>query len=90
MNLKADFKLLAYIMLFIDAILLIPTGMAAYYGETESLKAFIQTEVMILIFCLLIILFTRKVKILRNPHMGHRNGIRMPAALFHRNHDLVR
>ena len=51
-------------MLFIDAILLIPTGMAAYYGETESLKAFIQTEVMILIFCLLIILFTRKVKIL--------------------------
>ena len=64
MNLKADFKLLAYIMLFIDAILLIPTGMAAYYGETESLNAFIQTEVMILIFCLLIILFTRKVKIL--------------------------
>ena len=64
MNLKADFKLLAYIMLFIDAILLIPTGMALYYSETESLYAFILTEVLILIFSLLIILFTRKVKIL--------------------------
>ena len=55
MNIKADLKLLAYIMLFIDAILLIPTGMAAYFDEEESLRAFLETDVIILVFCLLIL-----------------------------------
>ncbi len=64
MNLRADFKLLSYIMLFIGGILLIPTVMALYMGETESLIAFVETEILILIFCLLILIFTRKVKIL--------------------------
>ena len=47
MNIKADLKLLAYIMLFIDAILLIPTGMAAYFDEAESLRAFLETDAII-------------------------------------------
>lgn len=64
MNLKADFKLLAYIMLFIGGILLIPTAMALYMNETESLMAFLKTETLILLFCLVILVFTRKVKIL--------------------------
>ena len=64
MNLKADLKLLSYIMLFIGLIILIPTGMAYYYGEYESLVAFFKTEGMILAFCLIILLFTRKVRIL--------------------------
>ena len=61
MNIKADLKLLAYIMLFIDVILLIPTGMAAYFDEAESLRAFLETYVIILVFCILILIFTRKV-----------------------------
>ena len=41
MNIKADLKLLAYIMLFIDGILLIPTGKAAYFDDAECVRAFL-------------------------------------------------
>lgn len=62
MNLKADFKLLAYIMLFIGAIMLIPTAMSFYMAEPDASKAFLETEALILAFCLIILLFTRKTK----------------------------
>ncbi len=64
MNIRSVAKLLAYITLFIGALILIPTLIAFTHGEMESFKAFLITEAGILAFSLLIILSTRHIKAL--------------------------
>ncbi len=63
MNLKSDFKLLAYLMIFIGGIMLIPLAMSFYFDESSASKAFIETELLIALFAGLTILITHKSKI---------------------------
>ena len=65
MNIASVFRFLAYIMLFVALILLVPAVMAVYYGEPESLRAFMMTMAIMLLFSLLCIFLTRKQKELR-------------------------
>ena len=60
MNIRSVFRFLAFIMLFIAAILLIPLVMAVYYGEVNALMAFAQTIVIMLVFSTFVIFLTRR------------------------------
>lgn len=55
-NFKSVLKLLAYIFILVAFFMLIPTGIAVYRGETESLKAFLITLGSMALVCLLILL----------------------------------
>ncbi len=65
MNPKSVLKLLSHISLFIGILILIPTCIAAAHGETEALKAFLFTELLITVFSGLILAATRKEKIVK-------------------------
>lgn len=62
MNLKSVIKLLAFITLFIGALMLIPTFIAIAHDEMESFYAFLISEAALMAFSLLAILLTRKEK----------------------------
>lgn len=62
MNLKQDFRLLAFIELFIGLFMCIPTALAAHYGETMAFHAFLIALVAIIVCSLLVLLLTHKPK----------------------------
>ena len=65
MNIASVFRFLAYIMLFVALILLVPVALAVYYDEPESLEAFLLTMAIMLAFSIFCIILTRKQKELR-------------------------
>ena len=65
LNIRSVFRFLAYIMLFIAAIMLVPTFMAVGYGERMAFQAFTATVCIMLLSSLAAIFLTRKEKELR-------------------------
>jgi len=60
MNIKQVFKVISVLLLIISFFMLIPAFIAIYYNETGILKSFLLTILLILLFSILILLFTRK------------------------------
>ena len=60
MNIKSTIKLLSYIIVFVAAIMLIPTAIAYHYDENNAAIAFLKTIALMLIFSLTGLLATRK------------------------------
>lgn len=60
MHLKKDIKLLAFIMLFIGFLMLVPLAVSIYFHETVAIKSFLITQLCIAIVSALALLFTRK------------------------------
>lgn len=65
MNIASVFRFLAFIMLFVALILMVPVALAIYYGEPESLEAFLTTVSIMLIFSIICLFLTRKQKELK-------------------------
>ena len=65
MNPKSVGRLLSYITLFMAGILLVPTGVAFYYGESESVLAFSATIMPMLFLSALGMYLTRNNRELR-------------------------
>ena len=64
-NLRSVFRFLAFIMLFIACIMLVPTFMAIGYGERRALLAFTTTVAIMLVSSFITIAITRKEKDLK-------------------------
>ena len=65
LNLRSVFRFLAFIMLFIAAIMLVPTFMAIGYGERRAFTSFAMTVGIMLLASCLTIIITRREKELR-------------------------
>ena len=69
MNYRSVFKLLAYIVLFVALLMVLPTILSIYYGETVALFGFLVTlTVMVLLSLVTILILSRwKEKIIIGP-----------------------
>lgn len=70
-NWKQDFRLLAFIQLFLGILMGIPTILSFHFKETQAQQAFLLAYACMLLFCLPILFFTRKTE---NHHLSSRDG----------------
>ena len=85
MNIASVFRFLAYIMLFVALILLVPVALAVYYGEPESLEAFLLTMAIMLAFSICYADVGDHDSVRGSSHLLHRFDEELCSLLFRDN-----